>query len=71
MTEKRLFGAAVAAQLSDQRHVVGAKAQRAQQPRGGGFGGNLGAVAVLDPDLLAGLELAIELRRRAAELDRA
>ena len=59
---------AVTAQFLDHHHVVGAKAQRVQQARGGDFRWNFRRAAVLHADALAVLELAIELRRGAADL---
>ena len=59
---------AVTAQFLDHHHVVGAKAQRVQQPRGRDFRWDFRRAAVLHANTLAVLEPAIELRRGAAEL---
>ena len=67
---KRLDRAAIAAHGLDARHAIGAESQRVQQARRRGLGRNLLRPAVLHFDFLAARELAVELRRRAADFIR-
>ena len=67
---KWLDGASMAAHDVDARHAIGAESQGVQKARRCGLRWNLLRPAVLHFDFLAAWELAVELRRRAADFVR-
>jgi hypothetical protein len=58
----------VTSKALDEHDVVCSEPQRVEEAGSGHLGRNLSRAAVLDPDLVAAREDAVELRRGAAEL---